>query len=855
MAQDVKDTQQPKTEIPTVTLTIDGRAVSVPKGTTVLDAARQLGIHIPTFCWHPKLKSVGACRMCYVEIEKMPKLQVSCATEAMEGMVVRTDSDQVKQGRKAVLEFILLNHPLDCPTCDKGGECDLQNLTFRHGFDDSRFEFQKYRFTHGAEHTTFDDVRIGPEIVLNRNRCILCYKCVRANKEAFGEYDLGVYERGNIAEINAAPGELVDNPFSGNLVEICPVGALTNSDWRYKIRVWLTKTTPSVCNFSSTGANILFFKEDHQNKIFRTTSRRNDAIDDGWIADVTRYGYQIVGSPERLRTPLIRRNGKQEPATWDEALELIRRRFGEITERKGKVCIGGLASPTLDNAALYAFSKLFRTVLKSNNVDYRIDYKMLPTSDGSLYLRLSRRPFRIADLDTSDVIVTFGSDLVREHQLPYLRVRKACSFNAARYFSLTPYPVKSADVAESELIYRSGTEEVVLTAIGLAAVEMGLVEKSLAAEFSRKVEPKTLAEASAICGVDEESIRLLARAIADARKVSMFTGEIVSGSPARDMIAAAALNLNRLLGIEQRGQLAALAHSANSVGAEKLGVAPAPPASVVAKLKELWGQYPEAEPCTTDKMLALMRKEDIDGFFIVGADPVMTYPERQFAVDGLEKLDFLVVCDLFETATTELADVVLPLASWAEFAGDYTNLEGRVQRAERAIKPMHQSKTPLEIINLIAERLGGRLFETDQHMQREVSALLALPDQAHAPGEFLAVVPASDENANGSALPLYVCDDPHHSGHLTEKAHSLANFCGEAYVEMSPDLAARLDVTDGTPVRVESEAGKVVVAVRISDHLDNDVVLIPRNFAATAVNGLQLRKRRVDRVKISKVVD
>ncbi|MBU0985103.1 MAG: (2Fe-2S)-binding protein, partial [candidate division Zixibacteria bacterium] len=306
--------------VPTVTLTIDGQEITVPKGTTVLQAARELKIDIPTFCWHAKLKPVGACRMCYVEIERMPKLAVSCATEAMDGMVVHTKSDAVLQGRRAIIEFTLLNHPLDCPTCDKGGECTLQNLTFAHGFDDSRFTFQKYRFRDDADDTTFDDHRIGPEIILNRNRCIQCYRCVRANKEAFGEWDLGAYERGNITQINSAPGEQVDNPFSGNLVEICPVGALTNTDWRYKVRVWLTQTASSVCPFTSSGTNILFYKEGHQKKIFRVTSRQNDSIDDGWIPDVTRYGYQMVASPDRLQTPLIKKEGKQVKATWDEAL-------------------------------------------------------------------------------------------------------------------------------------------------------------------------------------------------------------------------------------------------------------------------------------------------------------------------------------------------------------------------------------------------------------------------------------------------------------------------------------------------------------------------------------------------------
>ncbi|RME30586.1 MAG: hypothetical protein D6800_01725, partial [Candidatus Zixiibacteriota bacterium] len=377
---------------------------TVPKGTTVLKAALQHGVDIPFFCWHPKLKPVGACRMCYVEIEGMPKLQVSCNTVATDGMVVYTNSDQVRQGRRAIIEFTLLNHPLDCPTCDKGGECHLQDLTFAHGFDDSRFEFQKYRFVPEDGHSTFDDLRIGPEIILNRNRCILCYKCVRANKEAFGEYDLGAYERGNITEINAAPGQQVANPFSGNLVEICPVGALTNTDWRYKIRVWLTQQAKSVCPYTSSGSNITFYYERHKNRIFRVTSRPHDYIDDGWLADVTRYGYQIVNSDDRIRKPLIKKGGKQVEATWDEALDLIARRVNEIIEKKGCVCLGGIAYPGLDNASLYTLNKFIRFGLGSQNIDYRIDYRMLPNRAATAYDVMSTRPFRIADIDDSDVI-------------------------------------------------------------------------------------------------------------------------------------------------------------------------------------------------------------------------------------------------------------------------------------------------------------------------------------------------------------------------------------------------------------------------------------------------------------------
>jgi len=835
----------------TVTLTIDGRETRVPRGTSVLVAAQRLGIEIPTFCWHPKLKSVGACRMCYVEIEKHPKLEVSCATEVVDGMVVRTNSDRVLRGRKAVIEFILLNHPLDCPTCDKGGECTLQNLTLAHGYDDSRYDFQKDRFVDDGMTTTFDDLKIGPEIILNRNRCILCYKCVRANKEAFGEYDLGVYERGNISEINAAPGRQVANPYSGNLIEICPVGALTSDEWRYKIRVWLTNTVRSICNFTSSGANIVFYKDPHKNHVYRVTSSCRDDIDDGWLADVTRYGYQMVISPERLKTPLVKKEGRQVEATWDEALDVVHERLADIKEKKGGVCIGGLAAPNLDNRSLYCFSKFFRTVLNSNNVDFRQDYKMLPAAE-SVFGALCRQKFTIADVDDSDVIVVFGSDLICEHRNEYLRLRKVYNFGGARIYSISPYAVKSADTADLEMVYRAGTDELVINGICLAAIEEDLVDAS-AGELKQRLTPSTLTATAAACGVAAEHLVTVAQALADGRKVTFMIGELITRSTEREQIAAAVANLDRLFGVRQKGQLAVLAGSANSRGAERLGLMPQPHDSIKTALQDMWGRYPDGVGHNTDAMLALMKKEEIDGLFIMGANPIMLYPDRTFARESIEKLDFLVACDLFETETTALADVVLPLSSWAEYDGSYVNLEGRTQTARAVLKPIGQSRPGYEIIRSVTEKFGVELCRNAEELRQEMERLLSMEEDRSLPEEFLEVRATDAETDNGFRHPLYVIDDPHHAGHLSEKSPSLANFVGEAYIEISAGLAAEYKLNDGDPVRVESECGKVILPVKISDRLDGDAVKAPRNFYTSPVTSLLRRRVRVDRVRISKV--
>ncbi len=834
-----------------VTLKIDGQEVTVPKGTTVLLAAKSIGIEIPTFCWHPKLKPVGACRMCYVEIEKRPKLEVSCATECLPDMVVHTNSEKVKQGRKAVLEFTLLNHPLDCPTCDKGGECDLQDLTFAHGIDDSRFDFRKYRFIRDKK-STFDDFRLGPEIVRNQNRCILCYKCVRANKEAFGEYDLGAFQRGNITEIDASPGEQVDSLYSGNLVEICPVGALTNTDWRYKIRVWKAKQSNSICQYCADGCNIKLWSG--RNKIFRATSRRNDDIDEGWICNIGRYGYQIGNPDSRLTTPLVKKADAQVPVSWEEAAGLVARKFKEIKDKKGGVCIGGLISPNLDCNSLYAFSKFFRTVLGSNNVDFRTDYKMLPEKYGDLYTKMTSFKFKIADIEKSDLILVIGSNLIKEHPIVHLRVRKAVTRLGAKLFTLNPYVTKSGDISTDEMVHYPGTLEVLLNSLCAGLIEQGVSGSDEdASNLKTMLEPVTIKEAAEITGISAERIKALASEIKRAQHITLITGEMFSASKVRENLAAAVANLVLLADIVNGGQVGFLAKSSNSKGAEKLGVMPFLPESRIARLKDIWGTYPECAPLAADRMIYGATKEEIDSLFIIGGNPVTAYPDGQFIKEGLEKLDFLVVADLYESETTAMADVVLPLCSWAEHDGSFINLEERKQDFKKALKPAGYSLPAYEILNKIAAELKVELFDSAAALEAEYAPLLD-ESNPHSPKlEFQQVKRTPDEIKPEYPMALYVADELHHFGHMTEKTKSLSAFCNEAFLEVSPQTAEKLHAENGTLIRVESEVGKVVLPVKISELLESDTVLIPRNFSATPVNILQMRKRRIDRVRLTRV--
>ncbi|RKX21131.1 MAG: NADH dehydrogenase (quinone) subunit G [Candidatus Zixiibacteriota bacterium] len=832
-----------------VTLTIDGQLVSVPRGTTVLAAAKSIGIEIPTFCWHPKLKPAGSCRICYVEIEKARTLMVSCATEVAPDMVVYTASEKVLQGRKAVLEFILANHPLDCPTCDKGGECDLQNLTFEHGVDDSRFDFKKYRHIRD-KNSTFDDLKIGPEIIRNQNRCLLCYKCVRANKEIFGEDDLGAFQRGNITEINTPPGEQVDSLYSGNLVEICPVGALTSNDWRYKIRVWNTQTVDSICPYCADGCNLTVWK--NRQKVYRATSRRNDRIDEGWICDVGRYGYQVSMTEDRLTTPLIKKGESQVPATWEEALGLIGEKLKKIKDGRGGVCIGGLISPNLDSLSMYAFSKFFRKVLNSNNVDFRAGYKMLPEKPDDLYSKLTSVAFKIADIEKSDLILILDSDLTKEHPIVNLRVRKAVTQKNTALYMLNPITTQTGSLATDEMVYNIGALHALLNGICISLIDQNLTQYNNAGELKEMLSPNTVEEASRISGIDVERINSLANTIGQAKNISLLAGELLTGSVDREKLSGAIINLSLLSGIFNDGQVGLLSQAANSKGAEKLGVMPHQSEKSILTLKQVWERYPDSEGLALDQMIRSSIKEELDSMLIVGSNLLLEYPDGTVVKEGLEKLDFLIVADICETETTQMADVVLPISSWLEYDSSFVNLGGVEQKFNAAIKPIGFSLPAYQMINKIASEFKTSLFETVDDLKSEVETLMQSDPDRHS--FDLCNVEYIEEKRNPEFdIPLLIANERHHFGHLTEKSNSLSAFCSEAFLEISPSLAEKLRVNDGSIIRVESEVGKINLPVKISEFIENDVVMAYRNFSTNPVNILQMRKRNVDRVKLTAV--
>ena len=704
-----------------VTLTIDGKKVTVEEGATILKAAQELGIEIPTFCFHDKLEPVGSCRMCLVEVEKMGKLQVACATPVSEGMVVKTDTPRVRAARKGVLEFLLINHPLDCPVCDKGGECELQNLVFKYGSDKSRYVEEKRRFSVDPK-SRYDDLTVGPQIIRNMNRCILCRKCVRFLTEIAGEVDLGTFGRGSKTEIGVLPDIPVDNPYSGNVVEICPVGALTSKSFRYKIRVWQTKATPSICPLCGDGCNIKLWTKD--DKIYRITSRRNDLVDEGFLCDKGRFGFGFVNHPDRLKHPLIKKDGKLLPADWDEAIELVASKLRLTKEQSGADCLAGVGSPKLTNEECYLFQKFFRVVLGTNNIDHRVNSKhLLPSPTLKANNQAYTMTNSISEVEKAKLIFVLGCDLQMEHPIIALRVIKSTR-RGNRLFLVNPESTQLNRFAQDLLIYKKGTELDLLYGVIREIIEeepiiaeyRELFEDELK-ELRQKVQPFESQKVSQTTGISPDKIKNLAHTLTKVESIMILCGKQISFHPQNSEIIESLYDLLHLTGHQDKDACGVnlLWEDCNSRGALDCGVLPDRLPGYVdvsdeALRKEVEGVWnakiPDKPGFDFNLMLEAAHQGKIKAMYIEGADPVKEYPERDYVKDALKKLDFLVVQDIFLTETAKLAHVILPGASFAEKDGTFTSVERRVQKLGETFDPLANCRADWYIICMLAQAMG-----------------------------------------------------------------------------------------------------------------------------------------------------
>jgi NADH-quinone oxidoreductase chain G len=682
-----------------VNLTIDGRPVSVTKGTLVWAAAQQLGIEVPIYCYHPKMDPLGACRMCFVEIEKMPKLATACTTEVADGMVVRTDTPKVKKGRQGTLEFLLINHPLDCPICDKGGECDLQDFTLRHGPSASRFDVKKRHFV--------KPIPVSANILLDRERCIACQRCVRFCQDVAMEDGLVMQERGFKTEVGVEPDAPFDSIFSGNVVEMCPVGALTAKNYRFISRPWELKRTASVCGNCSVGCNVRV--DVRVDKVLRHYGRTNDSIDEGFLCDRGRWDHEAVNSPERLRTPLIRRNGELQPARWDEALALVASRLQEVARRDGPTAVGGIGSTHTTNEEAYLFQKLLRAGLGSNNVDHFHGHFPASGPNGLPWVWSDS----IAGLEKASVIVLLGTDTYQRQPIIDLRIRRAIRKDT-RVYVVTPEPARLDRLAAGVIRYTPGqTGAVARALLGIVQSEK-LVRGTYAEQQAGKISAPgaTPEQLATTAGADIVALRELAREIANASGAVILYDEMATREPSGETLAQDVLDLALLTDNYGRPGAGAgpLFEDNNSLGARDMGVlpdllpgyVPVADAQARAALSEIWGaSVPSETGLGYDAML-----DGVHALYVMGADPARHATPEQLA--RLESMDFLVVQDLFLTETAKRAAVVLPAVAYTEKDGTFTNTERCVQVVRRAMTELPGARADWDILSGVARAMGQR---------------------------------------------------------------------------------------------------------------------------------------------------
>lgn len=592
-----------------INLTIDGKAVSVPKGTTVYNAAKQLGVIIPIFCYQDRMPPFGACRMCLVEVEKMPKLQTACTLEVTEGMVVHTQSQNAVKGREGILEFLLINHPLDCPICDRGGECPLQEHTLTHGPGNSRFYEEKRHFK--------KPYALGPVLMLDRERCITCARCTRFGDIIAGDHALEFIDRGFKTEVGTPDGKPAESKFIGNTIMICPVGALTSGVYRFRARPWDNEPTNSTCTLCPVGCSLILDSRDGE--IMRTRSRENSNVNDIWLCDKGWFGYEFTDHPERLKTPLVRRSGQLEPASWEEALSLVAMK---IQEAKPEGKIAGLGGDPLTVEENYLFQKLMREGCGVNHIDHRVGLPIVPLESEGIAPGME---MTIGECEQLSYAIFLGLDLTEEFPVIWLRLRQAIN-RGSKVIFLGHFAPEISKYFTKTVLHAPGKEKETL--------------KQYLQEFSALSE--------------------------NGKKGAIFVGRQYLHTPGRSEILMELFEFQKTI---PNLSLNIMEGHGNSMGARFAGMRP--------DLGPM-GEGVKKNGMDTVQILDEASKNGWDVLYVAGANPAAKFPSTLWK-EARAKIKFLVVQDIFLSDTAKQADVVLPTLSFVEKGGTFINISGRAQ--------------------------------------------------------------------------------------------------------------------------------------------------------------------------------
>ncbi len=767
-------------------LEIDGKVVQVPDGSTVMDAATKAGSYVPHFCYHKKLSIAANCRMCLVQVEKAPKPLPACATPATAGMKVWTHSEPAIKAQQGVMEFLLINHPLDCPICDQGGECQLQDLAVGYGASKSRYQEEK---------RVVIDKNLGPLVSTDMTRCINCTRCVRFTQEIAGQMELGQAFRGEHAEIMPFVEKTVDSELSGNIIDLCPVGALTSKPFRFAARTWELSRRKSVSPHDSLGSNLIV--QVKHDEVKRVLPLENEAVNECWLSDKDRFSYEALNGDERLTAPMIKQGGEWREVDWQMALEYVANGLKGIGREHGADSIGVLASPHSTLEELFLLKKL-AAGLGIGNIDSRLrqtDFSAEATRQGAPWLGMP-----LAEVGELDRLLVVGSFLRKDHPLLAQRVRQA----AKRGLKVSAVGCAGDD-------WLLPVRNRLSVAPSALAGTLAAVAKALAAEVAKPVDE---ALAAAVAAAQPcEVAKAIAAELAGGRKVAVWLGNMAAQHPQ----AAALQSLAQQIADLCEGRFGIIGEAANSVGAH------------------LVGALPSGDGLDAHAMLASPRT----AYLVFGAEASADFADSQLALRALGAAETVVHCGAFKChEALGYADVMLPIAPFTETSGTFVNCEGRAQSFYGVVKARGQSRPGWKVLRVLGNMLGLTAFDYAKSEEVRDEALAGAPLAERLGGRIAAVTASAPQVEQPgyervADIPIYSADP------IARRAPSLQRTrdARTGFAWLNAAALAALGASEGDSLKLRTPSGEVVLPVALDDGLADGCVRLPGAQSATAALG------------------
>ncbi|HWP19715.1 MAG TPA: NADH-quinone oxidoreductase subunit NuoG [Burkholderiaceae bacterium] len=758
-----------------VEIEIDGKKVEVAEGSMVMHAAEKAGTYVPHFCYHKKLSIAANCRMCLVDVEKAPKPMPACATPVTQGMIVRTKSEKAIKAQQGVMEFLLINHPLDCPICDQGGECQLQDLAVGYGGSSSRYTEEK-RVVMPKE--------VSPLLSLaEMTRCIHCTRCVRFGQEIAGVMELGMINRGEHSEITTFINGTVDSELSGNMIDLCPVGAITSKPFRYSARTWELSRRKSVSPHDSTGANLIV--QVKGSKVMRVLPYENEEVNECWLADRDRFSYEALNSDERLTAPMLKQGGQWKAVDWQTALEYVANGLKQIKAEHGAQAIGALATPHSTLEELHLLGRLVRG-LGSENIDFRTRHAEFEDTPAVRWLGMP-----IAALSTLQRALVVGSFLRKDHPLFAQRLRQAAKMGAQ---------IHALHAVEDDWLMPLASR----TTVAPSRWPQALAAIAAAVAAERGVPAPVEAQ------VDEVA-RLVGRSLLSGERKAILLGNAAAQHPQASVL----LGLANWIGEQTGAQVGYLTEAANTVGAQ------------------LAGARPGAGGLNAGQMLS----QPLKAYLLLNVEPELDAADAAQALRAVRGAEMVVAMSAFRTQAVEYADVLLPIAPFSETSGTFVNAEGRVQSFYGVVKPQGETRPAWKVLRVLGTMLGldGFGFETSEevrtHALGDVERLAERLDN-RSPLKPLAGAAATGPE-RVAEVPIYSADA------IVRRAHSLqlTRDALPPVAGLPADLWEQLGLREGDAVRLTQGGASAVLPARLEPGLAAGCVRVPAGHPATATLG------------------